>query len=246
MKYLKEHRNNKAVALISAMAFATAFMLTATVAMAGELESKIAHGGLLYDKWYKITEGDLPRGTHASYPKSSKKKKKATWRCKECHGWDYKGKDGAYAKGSHFTGITGIRGSAGADTAKIVALLKSKSHNFTDDMFTADEFRDIALFVSKGQIDMDTYIDPKTKAVKGDAARGAGLYGTICANCHGVDGKLPKDLPDPLGKVAMKNPWETLHKIMNGQPAEKMPALRALPVTVSVDILAYLQTMPKE
>ena len=31
-----------------------------------------------------------------------------TWRCKECHGWDYKGKAGAYASGKHFTGIKGV------------------------------------------------------------------------------------------------------------------------------------------
>ena len=32
----------------------------------------------------------------------------ATWRCKECHGWDYMGVDGQYGHGPHKTGFPGI------------------------------------------------------------------------------------------------------------------------------------------
>ena len=74
---------------------------------------------------------------------------------------------------------------------------------------------------------------------------GRDVYQRRCANCHGADGKLPKDMP-PLGQLSNKNPWEVLHKILNGQPDEKMPALRALPLEVSADVNAYLQTLPKE
>ena len=31
----------------------------------------------------------------------------------------------------------------------------------------------------------------------------------------------------PFG-AQMGNPWEVMHKILNGQPGEQMPALRAL------------------
>ncbi len=37
-----------------------------------------------------------------------------------------------------------------------------------------------------------------------------------------------------------------MHKILNGQPGADMPAMRALDMQISVDILAYLQTLPKE
>ncbi len=50
---------------------------------------------------------------------------------------------------------------------------------------------------------------------------------------------------DPLGKV-MGNPWEVLHKILYGQPDEGMPALVAFDPQVSVDIMAYAATLPKE
>lgn len=229
-----------------AVALAAAFVTAPSVSLAGEIESQITRGGQLYDKWFKITDGDLPSGTHASYPKSSKKRKKATWRCKECHGWDYMGKDGAYGKGSHFTGIKGIRGSAGAPTDKIVAILKSKSHGFTADLFKPDDFRDAALFVSKGQLDMDKHIDRASKKAKGGSKnRGAAYYNTVCANCHGRDGKKPKDMSETLGDIANANPWEFLHKVRNGQPDEKMPAMRVFPLKAAVDILTYAQTLPK-
>ena len=62
-------------------------------------------------------EAKAPEQSHPLYPADGEyaAKPKANWRCKECHGWDYKGRDGAYAKGSHYTGIKGIRQWAGGD-----------------------------------------------------------------------------------------------------------------------------------
>ena len=47
-------------------------------------------------------------------------------------------------------------------------------------------------FVSQGQIDMDAYIDRASKAPKGDAAKGAAYYNTICAGCHGRTASCPR------------------------------------------------------
>ena len=47
-----------------------------------------------------------------------------------------------------------------------------------------------------------------------------------------------------LGEVA-DNPYEMLHKVMNGQASEAMPALRALDPQIAVDIVAYLPKLPK-
>ncbi len=54
----------------------------------------ISRGGQLYDKWWAVIEADAPKTTHPAYPAAGKKKGSTTWRCKECHGWDYKGRDG--------------------------------------------------------------------------------------------------------------------------------------------------------
>jgi len=171
-------------------------------------------------------------------------KKGADWRCKECHGWDYMGAKGAYSKGKHHTGFKGVSGAAGSDPVSIIATLKDKTHQMGGKMAPQD-FADLANFVSEGQFDMDRYIDRKSKAmINGNGDKGAAYYNTICANCHGVNGDLPEDMPKTLGKLTNGNPWEVMHKTLNGQPDEDMLALRALPIQVTVDIMAHMSTLP--
>ncbi|MCB1758541.1 MAG: c-type cytochrome [Gammaproteobacteria bacterium] len=217
--------------------------------MADESEAySIARGGRLYDKWFKeSTTAKTPAVAHPYYPESGKYKgNKATdWRCKECHGWDYRGKEGAYASGKHHTGIKGIAGMAGADPAAVVAVLKNQTHTMSAFGLEEQDYQDLAMFVSKGQVRSEAFIDSGSKKVTGDVNAGKSYFETVCANCHGLDGKEDDQIP-PLGKVANDNPWEVLHKIINGQPNEEMPALRAFGVPVAADILAYLQTLPQE
>jgi mono/diheme cytochrome c family protein len=208
-------------------------------------EGTIAYGGKLYDKWFKVTGAPKPADTHMSWPKSNTKKKgNATHRCKSCHGWDNLGKDGAYASGSYKTGITGLKKFVGGNAADVVAIMNDKTHGYTGKMADAD-MNALAMFVTLGQVDMDKYIDRKSKKAKGNATQGKEYFTTLCINCHGADGKLPKDMP-ALGMLSNKNPWEVMHKILNGQPGEGMPGLRALPVSVTADVNAYLQTLPKK
>ena len=209
----------------------------------------IARGGRLYDNWMSETEADDPKGTHPAYPAVGKKKGKSTWRCKECHGWDNMGKDGAYSKGSHFSGIKGIRARAGDPPEKLHDVIMDKTHGFTKEMISHSAMEKLALFVSKGQIDMDKYIDRKTKKPRNaNVGRGAAFYQTICTNCHGMDGRDINFKNPPkaeyVGTVAKKNPWEALHKIRYGQPGTPMPSLIMLPMQDLLDILAYAQTLP--
>ena len=210
-----------------------------------ETESTKARGGQLYDKWYAVIEAEAPAESHPLYPADRKyaAKPKANWRCKECHGWDYMGADGAYKSGKHASGIKGINGAAGRDTAEIIAILKDAKHGYGDKLGDAD-LQDLALFVSEGQVDMDKYIDRASKSPRNtDAEKGAAYYNTMCANCHGMDGKKPKGMKS-FGKQ-MGNPWEVMHKILNGQPDEDMPALRALDRQVVLDIMGHLSTLPE-
>jgi len=240
MKSTKGFRRST-LAAVSAIALVA---LAGPPAVAAETESAIARGGRLYDKWFAENKAAKPADDHPAYPhKGGKYGKDASWRCKECHGWDYKGKDGAYAGGGHATGIKGIQGAVGKDPAAIVAILKDKDHGYTDAMLSAEDMNDLALFVAKGQIDVAKYVDAATKKPKGDAAKGEAYFNTLCAGCHGKDGKKVKDAP-PLGSVA-DNAAEMLHKILNGQPGEAMPALRALDPQISADIALHLQSLPK-
>jgi thiosulfate dehydrogenase len=209
----------------------------------------ISRGGQIYDEWWSVIEADEPEGTHSSYPASGEQTGATTWRCKECHGWDYKGIDGAYDKGSpHYTGIKGVRGVQGIDPTAIIEIIKNDTHGYTEDMIPASAMEKLALFLSFGQIDMDQYIDRATKKARGDPLRGAQYFQTICANCHGFDGKDmnfgDEDKPEYVGTIAVDNPWEALHKIRFGQPGVGMVSLSVLAVQDQVDILSYVQTLP--
>jgi len=233
------------IMMVSVAAFAATVLFSSVPPAQAEEQSLLAEGARMYDKWYKVIKADKPTVSHPAYPSDKKyaKKPAANWRCKECHGWDTLGKDGAYSGGKHFSGIDGIDGMRGADTAKIVAVLKDDNHQYGDKMNAADLGK-VAAFVSRGQTDYSLYIDSASKKLKGgDAAKGAAYFNTICSNCHGVDGTLPKDMGKTLAKQ-MGNPWEVMHKIINGQPGEQMPALRALDPQIVVDIMAHISTLP--
>jgi thiosulfate dehydrogenase len=209
-----------------------------------------ARGGQLYDKWSAVLGSPVPKETHPSYPASGKQSGAGTWRCKECHGWDYRGNEGAYAKGSHHTGIKGISGMASQPPEQIAAILRSSSHGYTEAMIPQAELMKLALFVSKGQLDMDPWIDRSTKRSRGSAKDGAAAYQTICAVCHGFDGKAlnfkTAEKPEYIGTIANDNPWEFLHKARFGQPGIPMISLITLPMEDIADILAYAQTLPQK
>ena len=209
-----------------------------------EIDSSIARGGRLYDKWFKVIGAEKPTETHPAWPASNEKKSgNATHRCKACHGWDLRGADGAYKSGSYKTGIAGLTAYDGGDNAAVITAIKDDTHGFTS--MADQDYTDLANFVTKGQFDIASVINDETKAAIGDATKGEAIYNTVCASCHGLDGKLPKDLPHPLGVLSRGNPWEIIQKIQNGQPAEKMPAMRAFGIETSASILAYLQTLPE-
>lgn len=209
------------------------------------LAASIAHGGRLYDNWAKETRAQGQPLPHPAYPQNAYFAGNAptTWRCKECHGWDYLGARGSYGSGRHATGIKGIEGMAGAEPARVLGVLRDGNHRY-DAVLKERDLQDLANFVSAGQVDMDAAIERSSRRARGVAERGGPYYRTICVACHGRDGQLIHTTL-PLGRVARENPWESLHKIVNGHPDEKMPALRELPLQVQIDILAYLQGLPE-
>ncbi len=207
------------------------------------LSVSVAHGGRLYDDW-QAEEGARKQAlAHPSYPATGyyAKQPQVTWRCRTCHGWDYKGNQGEYATGPSATGIKGIRGMAGGDTAQIMALLRNSTHQYGAVLKERD-ILDLANFVSSGQIDMDIAIDRTSRRFKGDAGHGSPYFRAICASCHGQDGK--RITTTSLGRLVKRNPYGSMHMILNGHPDEKMPALRELDLQLAIDILTYVQDIP--
>lgn len=229
--------------LLSALV-ASVFVFSTPAIQAADLQTdnaaSIVRGAQIYDKWWKVLKGTEPTGNHEAYPAEAAKDGSSTWRCKECHGWDYIGPNGRYSTGSHFTGIKGISGMAGGDTAVIAAAIRGGAHNFGADQIDDQAIIDLANFVSQGQYDAASFIaDGKST---GDPAIGEAVYATVCAGCHGADGMKITDMP-PLGEIS-GNPQETMHKIMFGQPDEAMPGLYVFGPQVAADITAYLHTLP--
>ena len=224
-------------------------LLTGTI-VAQDAEGDSVRGGLLYDKWWNVTGADSPAQDHPLWATQDSNTRSGadTWRCKECHGWDYKGAEGAYGSGSHFTGFAGVWGAN--DPLAALTGETNADHDFSG-VLDEQSLLDLAAFISDTLVDTDALIN-EDKSSMGDAASGEALY-SICIGCHGPDGTTINfgsiDDPDVLGTLSNGNPWEVLHKIRYGQPGwPVMPASVALGLTDenANDILAYLQTLPSE
>ena len=92
---------------------------------ASNVES-VARGGLLYDMWWTVVPGaSEPKSDHPlwSLQTTNKRSGSVSWRCKECHGWDYRGKEGAYGSGSRYTGFMGVWDAAQNKSAEQLATI---------------------------------------------------------------------------------------------------------------------------
>jgi cytochrome c553 len=221
-------------------------------------EDSVSRGGRLYDKWWSVTGADEPIIDQALWAMQSTNTRSGadTWRCKECHGWDYQGEDGAYGSGSHFTGFPGVFDAAQTSTLEeLAAALKGSTNPDHDFSSVLDDaaINDLATFLKNGLVDYRQYIDYGAKAPVGaDDASGAQLYADTCTACHGSEGSAlnfgDEDEPEYVGTIAVDNPQEFVHKIRFGQPGSEpiMPAAIDAGWSMQdvVDVLAYSQTLP--
>lgn len=213
-------------------------------------------GAILYDRWYSALGKEAPAGDMPVWSRQNTNSRSGpdTWRCVECHGWDYKGVEGAYASGSHKTGFPNVRKLvADLSVDEIVSHLhgsKDPAHDFSTYMDDA-ALNQVAQFLKFGLIDDDQYIDDISMTVKNaNIDHGKQLYGQSCAACHGADGMLivfhTEGVNDYLGSVASRDPWRFLHRTRFGVAGVDMPVGAKLGWTAEDgrDVLAYAQTLP--
>jgi thiosulfate dehydrogenase len=213
-------------------------------------------GGALYDKWWTVANVEPPKDDHplwATRPdqQTNGRKGATTWRCKECHGWDYKGVDGAYGGGSHRTGVGGILKASKLPSEKIFDIIAVK-HGYLKSGMREKYLWDLVAFVRHGLIDTAGYLDAD-KRFKGRVEEGKKHYtkGTLteagCAKCHGSDGlkEVVPGFDEFPPKMARKNPWELMHKIRFGHPGSTMPNY-GLQIRFQnlKDLGAYIQSLP--
>ncbi|HET7010624.1 MAG TPA: c-type cytochrome [Anaerolineales bacterium] len=213
-------------------------------------------GGRLYDAWWAEAGVDEPTGDQPLWATQTTNTRtgRDTWRCKECHGWDYKGADGAYGSGSHATGFPGVLATApGMSDAERLAWLDGTAnadHNFS--AMGEEAMANLVVFLRDGLVDVGPHIDAEKAAVGGDAAHGQELYGKTCTGCHGDDGRMlnfgSDEEPEYVGTIAVDNPWEFIHKVRAGQPGAQMPSAIQAGWSLQdvVDLLAYSQTLPTQ
>jgi thiosulfate dehydrogenase len=210
-------------------------------------------GGLLYDEWWVVTGAEEPTTDQPLWKTQTTNTRTGadTWRCKECHGWDYKGVDGAYGSGSHQTGFVGIFGSRSKPASEILAAMKGGTNPDHDFSKVMDEqaLIDLALFMTQAQIDDSTLVNADGTS-KGDKAAGQEKFEGVCFYCHGPEGNaINFDTiaePEVLGILAGDNPWEFIHKVRFGQPGWPMPSGIKNNWTEQdfANVLAYAQTLP--
>ncbi len=152
----------------------------------------LASGGRLYDNIFTSLGTKGPVSNHPAWPASNTSSTgEATWRCKSCHGWDYQGRDGHYRTGANATGVAGVQRARGRDPAVLMAIMGDATHQYSDDILPQHAKFRIAQFISRGLHDTSKIIQANNRA-KGDVAQGKAVFQTVCASCHGFDGRARK------------------------------------------------------
>lgn len=221
-----------------------------------ELTGDPVRGGLLYDRWWSVIRVPAPTTDQPLWKTQTTNTLTGsdTWRCKECHGWDYQGADGVYGSGSHQTGFPGIFGAKDKPASEVLDILKGSTNPDHDFSSVMDEqaLIDLALFVAQEQVDLADYVNADKSAKNGDAAAGTVKYEGVCIYCHGPQGNAINfnniEEPEFVGHVAADNPWEFVHKVRFGQPARPMPSAIKNEWTSQdiANVLAYAQTLSTE
>lgn len=213
-------------------------------------------GGRIYDNWMTALDLKPPQSNQPLWAEQSTNPRngEVTWRCKECHGWDYKGADGAFGLASfRYTGFPGLSGAIGESQDEVLAWLNGTNnpdHNFAD-LTNPNAMNDVAAFLRTMQIDAALVIDYQTGLALGDEDNGLSLYLNNCVECHGNSGRAINFSADgqPLyvGDIASEDPWRALHKLRFGTVTGNMPSAEREGWSLRdiADVLSYAQSLPR-
>lgn len=194
----------------------------------------VSLGAQIYDDWTSVlADAPLPVGDHPIWSRQTNNTISGidTWRCVNCHGWDYQGKEGAYKSGPYSTGFPSLLEASSESSVYLVGALSGGNdaqHDFSS-LMSEDELNSVVAFIQGGVIDDNQYIDIFTrKIIEGNLSNGEEKYKEACASCHGEDGTQAtfrfEGREVALGTLAVQDPWRFLHRTRFGTArAPEMP-----------------------
>ena len=229
---------------------------TALAADSPPSQADVIRGAQLFDRWYAVLGVDPPQGDMPIWSRQTTNTRSGadTWRCSECHGWDYQGAQGAYSSGSHYTGfpdlLTQVQGLTIDDIVGHLNGNLDPAHDFSAYMDNTS-LTQLADFLKYGLIDDNAFINPISLHMLGpDLTHGQQLYQATCLTCHGADGTKivlsTEGINEFLGTIANRDPWRFLHRTRFGVAGTDMPVGLSLGWSPADgrDVLAYAQSLP--
>lgn len=215
----------------------------------------VSLGAQIFDDWTSVVDNaPVPVGDHPIWSRQTNNTIAGieTWRCVNCHGWDYQGKDGAFGFGPYSTGFPSILEASTENTSYLKGALsgeKDAQHNFST-LMSEEELESVVTFIQTGLIDDNEYIDVFSREVlEGNLENGKQKYSETCASCHGEDGTKAtfrfEGREVALGTLAVQDPWRFLHRTRFGTArAPEMPIGYDLGWTAEDgrDVLFYVQS----
>lgn len=229
-------------------------------------------GGKLYDDWFTV-KGIIPDAQNP-YPVNTlwtelalpaMASNKDTWRCSNCHGWDYAGKLNDAGKlvvvslllAAQPAGNLLYRSEEHLFTVISKGFMRKNSlsgaliqvHNFGNNTppLGDQEIYDLVAFVKEAVVDVQGFFssDPNSLLIHGgNRDNGKKLFqasGANCVSCHGVDGKsgtINVNIYD-LSILDLKRAY---HRIRVGIPGKEMPTTleKNISPTDNRDIVSFI------
>lgn len=217
-------------------------------------------GALLYDNWMATKGVAAPVNDHPLWNTRAfnggnyynQTKGANTWRCIECHGSDYKGRDGFYGLNttpSKYTGFIGLATSTKM-AADIVAFLKqggsTSNHGFISPAYLNDaDFSDIAVFlttIATGSADNTLTGGSSLSGEKLFFVEGKNEAGTAVPTC-GNSGCHKGDYEElRVTELAAHDPYAFLHRVRFGADGGKIMT-ETMSLQQTKDAYAYVNNL---
>jgi thiosulfate dehydrogenase len=226
-----------------------------TVSGQEQIPGNPERGGQLYAGWDKVIGMEKLPEPQPLWPGSSNNQfpNRYTWRCSNCHGWDYLGSDGnsliGLLKAQGYPGLLSLMSDPPEEIILWLDGTNNSEHDFST-YLSEEDLSDLSAFISTGLVSPELIADPGTYKVQGTLKVGLNVFQQYCLSCHGNEGEKinfgSTSTPGFMGDLAQINPWRISHIVRFGHTSTNVPPASKVELSFSqqIDLLAYLQTLP--